>query len=146
MVLSKRDGLVTAFVVLGLNFWTCLVNQFLREHLVRNYKNNQKIYRKNKKTRFAPPIPIKVLPGRPRELLGDLGCFGAGGSWSIWSTPGRTPKSPKLANIAKNEVCKFHDFSECILEASPDSFGVQSDLQSMKIGEKTPWTKQIGIF
>ena len=125
MVLSERDGLVTAFVVLGLNFWTCLVNQFLRENLVKKYKNNQKIYRATKKTRLAPPIPIKVLPGRPRELLGDLGCFGAGGSWSIWSPPRGTPKSPKFVNIAKNVVSKFDDFSGCLPEDLPDGFGTR---------------------
>ena len=125
MVLSERDGLVTAFVVLGLNFWTCLVNQFLRENLVRKYKNNQKINRKIKKTRLGHPKAVKVAPGRPRELLNHLGCFGAGCSKSILSLPGGTPKSPKLFKTAKNAVSKFDDFSGCLPEDLPDGFGTR---------------------
>ena len=76
-----------------------------------------------KKTRLARPIPKKLLPGRPRELPGDLGSFGGSGSWSIWSPPGGSPKSPNFAKIAKNAVSKFDDFSGCLPEALREGFG-----------------------
>ena len=91
--------------------------------MCKKYKNNSKIYQQIRKTRLAPPIRIKVLPGRPRELPGDLLSFGAGGSKSIWSPPGGTPKSSKLAKIARNVVSKFNDFSGCLPEASPEGSG-----------------------
>ena len=81
-----------------------------------------KIHRKVK-TRLAPPIPKRVLPGGPRKLPGDLLSLGAGGSWSIWTPPRGTPKSPKLVKIAKNVVAKFDDFSGCLPEALPEGFG-----------------------
>ena len=123
MVLSERDGLVTAFVVLGLIFWSCLEKKFLGKNHMRKYKNNPTIYRKIKKTRSEPPIPKKVHPGPPWALTNHLWSFGAGGSWSIWGLPGGTPKSPKLVKIAKNAVSKFDDFSGCLPEALPEGFG-----------------------
>ena len=111
------------FVVFGLIFGSCLVNKLLEQNDVKKCKKMKKMYRKIKKTRLAPPIPKRVLPGRPWGLTNHLLSFGAGGSWSIWSTPEGTPKSAKLAKITKDVVSKFDDFSRCLLEALPKGFG-----------------------
>ena len=93
------------------------------EKLCKKYKNNQKILWKIKKKRLATPIPKKVLPERPRELLNHLGCFGAGGSWEIWSPPGGPQNRQISPKFTSNAVSKFDDFSGCLPRALPEGFG-----------------------
>ena len=117
-----------AWSVILFSAWFSCISPFFsssdgEQNDVKNCKKMKKTYRKIKKTRLAPPIPIKVLSGRPRELPGDLWSFGCGGSKSIWSPPRGTPKSSKFAKIAKNVVSKFDDFSGCLAEALPEGFG-----------------------